>query len=92
MTVTDANDGADSSQYRRLPPRVPPTNTESDVSPPAPATETKYVHSLSPAGSVQAYEQITDYMTTTARGGRLRTAILVILGLVFLAVVLSKAI
>ncbi|MDI6098855.1 hypothetical protein QLQ12_09610 [Actinoplanes sp. NEAU-A12] len=84
------DDEADGSRYRRLPPRVPPTGTEHDVSPPSPMSEVKYVSGLSPAGSVQAYEQLAEYVTTTPRGSWRRAAILVVLGLGLLTLALRQ--
>jgi hypothetical protein len=88
MAGMDEEPGAD--KYRRLPPRVRPTGTEQDVSPPAPTAEVKYVSHLSPAGGVQAYEQLAEYMTTAPRRSGRRIAALVIVGLALLAVVLVQ--
>lgn len=88
--MTDVDDETDGSPYRRLPPRVRPTGTEHDVSTPAPVSEVKYVSGLSPAGGVQAYEQLADFLTTAPRRSGRRIAVLVILGLGFLALALYQ--
>lgn len=89
--MTDVDDETDGSQYRRLPLRVPPASTGYDVSTPAPVSEVKYVSGLSPAGSVEGYKQLADYLTSTPRASGRRTAVLVILGLGLLALALSQA-
>jgi hypothetical protein len=80
------------SRFRRLPPRVRPTGSEQDVTPPQPVPEVKYTSPLSPAGGVQAYEQLADYMTTAPRRSWRRTVALVVVGLGLLAVVLYRVI
>ena len=82
----------DRSRFRRLPPRVRPSGSEQDVSPPQPVSEVKYTSSLSPAGGVQAYEQLADYMTTAPRRSWRRTVALVVVGLGLLAAVLYQLI
>jgi hypothetical protein len=84
------NDETETGPHHRLPPRIRPTGTSHDVTPPAPATEVKYVSSISPAGEMQAYEQAATFLTGTARGRRLRTGLLIILGLVAIAVLAEK--
>jgi hypothetical protein len=90
--MADVDEQSGASRYRQLPPRVRPTGTEQDVSPPPPSPEVKYVSGLSPAGGVQAYEQLADYMTTAPRTSWRRTSVLIILGLGLLALMLHLVI
>jgi hypothetical protein len=89
-TMMDVDDETEGSQYRRLPPRIRPTGTEHDVSPPAPVREVREVNGLSPAGGVEAAEQVADYLTSTPRGSWRRTALLVVLGVGILAFALYQ--
>ncbi|MEJ3748560.1 hypothetical protein WEI85_35425 [Actinomycetes bacterium KLBMP 9797] len=75
------DEGSGGNRFRRLPPRVRPTGTEQDVSGPPPTREVKPVSALSPAGGVQAYEQVADYLAGAPRASWRRTALLVVLGL-----------
>jgi hypothetical protein len=90
--MADVDERPDGNRYRRLPPRVRPTGTEQDVSPPQPVSEVKYVSALSPAGGVQAYEQLADYMTTAPRRSGRRIVALAILGLGLLGAVVSAVV
>lgn len=67
-----------------------PTGTEHDVTPPPAAPEVKYTSPFSPAGNVQAYEQLTDYMTTEPRRSVRRIVALAIIGAGLLMVVLIQ--
>ncbi|HET6530257.1 MAG TPA: hypothetical protein VFH03_06515 [Actinoplanes sp.] len=78
------------SRYRRLPPRVRPSGTGHDVSTPVPVPEVKYVSPLSPAGRVEAYEQLADHLVTTPRGSVRRIVAVVVLGLGLLALLLYQ--
>ncbi|GAA4471299.1 hypothetical protein [Phytohabitans houttuyneae] len=84
------DEGPDRSRFRRLPPRVRPTGTEHDVTPPPAAPEVKYTSPFSPAGNVQAYEQLADYMTTEPRRSVRRIVALAIIGAGLLMVVLIQ--
>lgn len=88
--MMDVDEETDAGQYRRLPPRVRPTGTEHDVTPPAPVSEVKYVSSLSPAGTVAAYQQVADYLITAPRRSGRRIAVLAVIGLGLIAIALLQ--
>ena len=79
MSGVDGEPGG--NPYRRLPPRVRPTGSEQDVSPPPPLPEVKETVSFTPAGQVRAYEQLAEAATSAPRRSWPRAVVLAILGL-----------
>lgn len=75
------DEGSRGHRFRRLPPRVRPTGSEHDVSDPPPTPEVAPVSALSPAGEVQAYEQVAGYLVSAPRASWRRIVVLVVLGL-----------
>ncbi|GLI01309.1 hypothetical protein Pa4123_65850 [Phytohabitans aurantiacus] len=84
-------DDPDRERYRRLPPRVHPTGTEHDVTPPSPPPEDKYSNPLTFEGGIQGYSAIADYLTTTPRNSPRRVMLRVIFGVSTLAAALYVA-
>lgn len=70
----------DRERYRRLPPRVRPTGTEHDVTPPAPPPEDRYANPLTTEGGIKGYSVIADYLTSTPRNSPRRVMLRVIFG------------
>lgn len=81
----------DKGRFRRLPSRVRPTGTEHDVTPPAPAPETKYGSPLTQEGTIQGYSAIADYLTSTPRNSPRRVMLRVIYRVSALAALLYVA-
>jgi hypothetical protein len=81
----------DTGRFRRLPPRVRPTGTEHDVTPPAPAPEAAYANPLTPEGGIDGYAAIAEYLTSTPRNSPRRVMLRVIYGVSTLAALLYVA-
>ncbi|GAA4735873.1 hypothetical protein [Phytohabitans rumicis] len=79
--MSAGDDERDGNPYRRLPPRIRPTGSEQDVTPPQAVPEVRSTNPFSPAGQVEAYGQMADFAIRTPKRDWRRTLLLAVLAL-----------